>query len=551
MNAATTMRLAVWRELRSRWPLLLAGPLMLLLPPLLPGDWETGGWMFLTVVFWPLWTAALAGGANAAPDPFWRGLGGPEWARLLGGALVHLVVLSLGIVPYIGMHRHLPEWQTSEWLPDLLAAAGILWVLYASVFTARRLGAGLGVLSGPGVVAGVVGLCALLSAQIQHWPMPWGALVHAGLALLVGLVATLHIALRTTARHVGLDRGLRRSVPFAMFVTLSGSLLVEAWWPWANARRLYWPQADAGGEHAVWTEGVGNVGPSGHMRVWEWADGAFRRTNDRRVDEIELGPAGSTLLATTGTGLKWGQHWAELRTADGSRTSCSLDWIDDDPNLTVHRVRWRSDGRALILSANGRAMQLGPGCTPLNVPAEQVGWLGNTLVERRGDLLIVEGEELQAPVRGGEFYSVGPALYFAAGGSGAPKGVWQVTREGLREIQSPDVHGWLFEIPDGLCLRPGRGASWTCWDQEGRAHDLGRLGRAVDLHHVGRFDGTVGRVQTVEGQTRWNLPQGDIDLLRVRGDTLRVFHRGGFDDIGPDGTVTEHRIPAIDWSMPF
>ena len=100
MNAWTTMRFAAWRELHAH-------PLAIVIPPVLTilAAFQSGeplnAWILFSLLLstFTLWWLAARGDGSA--DAFWRGLGGPHWARLAGAWMAHapvpasLVVLAL------------------------------------------------------------------------------------------------------------------------------------------------------------------------------------------------------------------------------------------------------------------------------------------------------------------------------------------------------------------------------------------------------------------------------------------------------------------------
>lgn len=199
MTPLQTFSLSIWREWRARWPVFALAAACALLPAVLP-ERQAGGWaLFALLLVLPALVCFSAAGGSAAPDAFWRGLGGPAWARSNGATVVHLLAF---VPPIMALSRVDPPGEGG--VPIYF---GVLLALYGATRAARALSSGVPVLLGPILVsAGFIGW-SLLSARLDLHQAEVSVAPRGAVLGVLGLLGAIWLDARFGAWSAGLRRG--------------------------------------------------------------------------------------------------------------------------------------------------------------------------------------------------------------------------------------------------------------------------------------------------------------------------------------------------------
>jgi hypothetical protein len=519
MNTALTFRLAVWREWRARRALFVVAGGCIGVGRLLP---ERGATVWDTFALWWLLPALLllaASGGSAAPDSFWRGLGGSAWARAAGTTAIHLVgfglpMLALGLGYWAGDPRGF-----GNYLALLLAG-------YGSIRVARAVTSGIPVLLGPLVAWGL---------QVPGWLVylpPWAHGAHpwrlAGLGCL-GIVLAPWLDARFGAWGAAVGRGVRRRLALIAVLALVGNCAAKR-----TARAL----SDSGVTIADFdAHHVLRLRWPGHARIAK-ASATLEESGDEMLaccipgqsaTAGTLGPHGAYALAIR----EVARHGDTSRTptpvvALGGATG-TLDCPAVGEDWCVIRA-WRADGDAVAATCGNDTWiaDVHAGCE--KVPDASVAWLGEHRVVARGGVVTIADHEV-GRIAEDLLLVGGEGVVFATTHSRDSRHVWKVDDAGLLPVESDGparVH-----IVDGAACVFADGHD-RCWRPDGSVVDA--EGLFIDRDHVlawasGVVAGlTDGRHWTVPPRT---APHAD-DLRFAAPDSVLVAEGGAVRTIRPD-----------------
>ncbi len=363
MTALTTARLSAWRELSSRWMVFALLPGLLPLGRLFDEVAALSWLMFLAMTVAPLVCVLAAAGGRPEPDAFWRGLGGPAWARQLGRQAVHLVLLGGAITALL-----------IELLPGEIMDARSLTVapqlflvypaLYASVAAARTRLSGLTLIAGPLAGLAIIGVGMLSSLFWMHdWSMSFGLLVRTAGFTAVALVLSYRWERTAGVWGGAVSRGRVLTPVACVGALLVTSVGVE--WVWS--RGVLPPDyvsvdVASDGSMTLYRSGFGaslsyRERPS--VRYWSHTEGDGFRRLPGWYSAVYLGPSGSILGRS--------RHGTEPRIAGifgrgsvGQSAGVTATLMSGDQSLSCdlppgHRslgtsTQWRSDGRGVIFT---------------------------------------------------------------------------------------------------------------------------------------------------------------------------------------------------------
>lgn len=372
MTATATARLSVWREVSSRWLVFALLPGLLPLGRLFNNAVDASSWLyFLFMTVAPLVCILAAAGGRAESDAFWRGLGGPAWARQLGRQAVHLVLVGGAIV---ALHLELQVQleilsqygkNPSEFEPLTLF---IYPALYASVAAARTRLSGLSLIVGP--LAGLVVIGAgLFSSSIwmHDWSLSMGFAVRT-----VGFTAAALALSYRWERTAGVwgsavSRSRRRFLtPALVLVGLTAaSVGIELVWSRGILPPNYVSTSiTSDGSMTLYRSKHNSLSNSLNVRYWTHsAEDGFRRLPGWH-NEAYLGERGSVLGFTShvddqrSAGFFATTHpqTSEVTpTLMSSGQSLSCDQVLN--SNSVSDSQWRSDGRGVLLSLGNIGQQ--------------------------------------------------------------------------------------------------------------------------------------------------------------------------------------------------
>ena len=358
MSALTTARLSAWRELSSRWMVLVLLP-MLLPIGLLFNDAINQAWQtFLAIMVAPMVCVLAAAGGRAESDTFWRGLGGPAWARQLGRQAVHLVMVGCAIAVLLFELSNGPVlWRT-------IYSSSDLFLSIALIYPARTRISGIALIAGPLAALVIVGTGMLTSIfWMRDWSLPLGMTMR-----LSGFTAAALVASYRWERTAGLwssavGRG-RLLVPAAcMGALLAASVGAE--WAWSRGvippgHNLFLVNDD--GSMALYRSNFDEYSPledSSSVRYWLYTEADGYRRLPGRYHEAYLGQSGSVLGLThravepLTAGLigipSVGQSAGVTATLMSGDQSLSCDLSHSTLSFGTS-TQWRSDGRGVIFT---------------------------------------------------------------------------------------------------------------------------------------------------------------------------------------------------------
>ncbi len=541
MGALTAARLAAWRELRARWPLLLAGPALWAFGAAVP-DYYRAGWdAFLLVLLLPVLCGLLAVRGGAAADNWWRGLGGPGWARLAGTAAVQLppLVFTAGMAQLrlVLAGSSIMGGELSDYVIHFVLVA-----VYAVGLASRSLCAGLPTLAG--FLGASLALAAGLVASSWLRLLPY----ELGLALRLGLLALGGLALaavwegRLGPWGAAVRRHGRWAGPLALLVFALLCVGGEA------ALRIPHRGSIYSGDIILAEDGSRVLRITSRGRAWLWQDGRDRLLADRFVCVGYLGPWGSLALKLT-RGGRDGPFALLLRDARGRSQECSFP--------TTSEPRWRPDGLALSVRGwNGRTylLDLDQGCQLQTSDIRGIRWLGPRQLVTKTDGLYLDGKYLEdvpwpSRVRAVSSTHLVTQRYQERapprrGYQNLEKTLFAIREDGVERVT--ELEDWyVTATPERICThaRSSKIRPWRCWDQDGETvhhppegyywRSAPDLAWRPDPQGV-QFTDTVGRY--------WIRPDEYIDFTRLDPDRLRVLAEDAVIDLHADGSRTEHRL---------
>jgi len=510
MTATTTFRLALWREWRGRWALHGIAPALAAMLWALPDARVDGFGKWCLIVALILLLPAAAARGSATPDTFWRGLGGPWWARLAGTAAAALAPLAL--LGTVLLHPGVVV-EREQFLAYALAAA-YLWI---TLWAARSATSGLRVVIGPALAAGVVAGAAWAAERLQIWPFWQAALVAASMVAVIAVAfgvwtertqGTWGIAVRR--------RPWSRWVAATVMATLSVPLLSLACWA------PLWPltfDASADGRTALVATDSG--------RLWTWNDGKWTRL-------AAVAKGGRFSLGPNGAHAVWPEaDFTVVWRRRGAETRCPVESAED-----IQGSSWRSDGGAfayktLLVSGSTWRVVGEDGCEDLGTHGD-FAFLGTEQVTLDDGTVRVDGRtvgtsfaEVRLIQSGAQVYAIG-----AKRGKADPEcTLHQVMSVALIPLADRAAHVW--PVTDGLCWREAE--SRHCIRQDGTPVqvDPGWSAVATGLW----IDDFI--VRTADGSATWS--RRDLGMAReirlLDGPILRVFRDDGITDHPPGATV--------------
>ena len=360
MSALTTARLSAWRELSSRWMVLVLLPALLPIGLLLNDDtghaWNT----FLALMIAPVLCVLAAAGGKAESDAFWRGLGGAAWARQLGRQLVHLVLIGGAImVLFFELSKEPDMWDTLGHSAVLVYLA-----LYAATAAARTRVSGLALIAGP--LAALVIIGTGMGSSI-FWMRDW-SLPLAWMVRLAGFTAAALVLSYRWERTAGLwSSAVSRGRILAPAACMSGLMLVSAGAEWAWSRGAMpvgheLVDITADGSVALYRSSFdeySGLEDRSSVRYWLYTEADGYRRLPGRYHTAHLGKQGSVLgisnreaeLQTAGFISRSDRNTLSTVTATllSGDESLSCDLEQSKISLGSKR-QWRSDGRGVIIS---------------------------------------------------------------------------------------------------------------------------------------------------------------------------------------------------------
>jgi len=548
MDAWTTFRLAVWRELNARWVLLLALPLAWAAGALIDETYRAAWDLFTLLLLVPGVTAVVAARSPGTTDAFWLGLGGPERARIAGLLTVQLPALAL---PTLLIHRRwalveaVDSFDAAELLVALLA---LVSVLYSAIFAARS------VTSGPAVIAGPLAVLAAAAVTSALWPFnPGTPLMSAAILAALGMGALgLLFGWRWQSRLGVWGASVRGGARARVGATSVGAAIlmgsVAAVLPVApqGSDEGYEVSSHPGAEGALYV-------PSDYWKAWwrrsgttlRWTPEGYAPIGGWGAMDGKLGPGGAVAMVRAPSPFS-GAWEASLNAPDGRRVTCALEgqsWLEG----------WRADGGAVLLARGGdyQVMDIEAGCGRL-FAADDAAWSGDTLVTIEDKQVFLDG------VLAGDFQDADHIFPMSLGEAGVVSATWSRPRAvrsfrieagGLTPLFEREEGYKHFGIySGGFCLgTPEEG--WRCLLTDGRSADFPLtewpLTPTITVREVIDGPWTVGsgeaalslcgditrrRLQPAdEGRVRYIHDEGVLEFSEA-GRTWMPLRRGVFEE---------------------
>lgn len=467
MTAWHTFRLAAWREARTRWWVHLVAPGLALAHFVLYVRLDLTSFFAGFIV--PM--AALVATRGAGPaDAFWRGLGGPGWARVAGSAVVSLPPLA------------------AAWAVNQAPSVGWMGVLWGAVTVARTFVAGPALLAAPLIALVAAGFVGILL------PGSWEFLAVPG-ALALAMVAEGRVGVWTFRVRPSLRWGLASALlapPFVgvglLFTLPRTSLQVVSDGEVLIQRRSAWRG----------------------LRVAVWRDGEERQVEAAGSRDAWLGPAGSVLLEFP--------EEVVLVSAAGDRSACVWERVKGAA------PSWRADGRAVLVDTPTGLVEVADGCRSLD-GLHQPGWLGDEPVGVRGDVLVVGEREVTFPHGILDVASVGGHVWVNSNDE-----LYEVTSVGTERVATEvrglgTMGGAAYTHVDGETRWWTGGSRETCFDGHVGWSFGRRDGHLVDCSGATRAELETGKAFALAVRPDGTLVIADHDTLRLvkpSGETRTV-----------------------------
>jgi hypothetical protein len=493
VSAWTTFRLAAWRELWGRWPLHVVAPVLAAIGALFPDELFLKGFILLLLSGV---VGVIASGGRVAADAFWRGLGGPGWARLAGAMAVQVPPLVFAVAVLEG--------RTS---------AVVLCVLYTSVLLARTLGGGLLLLFLPLGTIVVILVLWLLSL----WLLFRGEGVFFGWSAAASLLAVVG-ALR--AEHRG--EGARRGPRWARWTRIGAGSVATLWIAAMGLSAVPFGAVPMS-SMAPTASGAVLLLPFGkisslYTRADLWRDGQRRTIGPRGTLGGRPGPDGAAILHMSPS-----INEQLLVAPDGATQACVVP-----APRTFLEYSWRADGRAVLVETKEGMYEIAidTGCALL--PATLGAWLGTQLVLVTDNVVRIDGVELGRPGPVVGLVESGGHVYALAGGM-----LYEVTAAGLDPLASLDAD-YLSAVSHGVCAT---GASKRCV-RNGSREIVNHAHFPVDVHLS--WDGLERRLyEPVTGRVLATLDRDGFHGQAAVGDdgTVRFVLEDGLMEIDSTGGV--------------
>lgn len=551
-----TLGLHAWRELRSA-PFSAALPFGIVASVWTLHDREVRTSALLVGVGV---TALRAIRARNAGDAWWRGVGGPAWARVAGWwlpivgtgwmACLVLAILANGPADYgQSWSRTGLIWAQEEALVYL--AVGI-----AGMAPARALLSGARAWAGPALFAALYAAGAAGHDATAGWAEEDSGRIVGTVLVLAGF------GIAIVAERVGPWQAAWRprwlavaAVPTTLVGLAAG---VEAAWPWPTGR-LRGVSLSADGNTVV-RRYTASESPYSSGRAWRWRYGVQTRLPGAHISEVSLGAHGAVALTDYGRDTTW-------LVTDRATVACPSGGLT-----------FRPDGRE-VGGLGQRITEAGCSVLPDRRP---VGWLG----DREARLLAESAEDPVPPgqeppyldtllLDGAPFATIertcsdgypeasklvqeGERLYVLTEiPDPATTALFLVTTEGVQPL---DEDGEQLLFADGWCERD----LGVCHTFDGASYDLPfdalpiagtmavatlpprdhwesapRTGAALLVDGAWRPI-PEGSVWIVEGVPRAHGADQRYEATNVarRGDVVRIAVEDALLDIAPDGTIT-------------
>jgi len=575
-----TARLAAWRELRARWPLLLLGPGFWALGQTIPVRSRPGWDLFLLALLLPGLSLLLAGRGSAASDRWWRGLGGPAWARLLGqlGAQLPPLVFTAGMawmrLATDGGGLNVGRGVLGSAVPNHVLILA-LPALYFVGLAARGLRAGFPLLAGPMLAALMLAASMLANDWLRLLPTWLGLSMRLGLLALFGLF----FALRWEARLGPWGAAVRRSGRWSWALAALAFLLIST----AVEGALRSPHLHSVRDVEISRDGSAVLRLTRQRdplfarggRAWLWRIGGERLLPQKGVNKAELGPQGAVLLAVARPTLSGTMHDFVLLDAQGREARCEGFTHTDPAQLgrTPFLAQWSPTGtvaaflpREWLSFGEGTRrfflLDADKGCQPQDPEVRDILWLDDAMLVQRDEGYTLDGRALNGLPEG--------AILHALDGS-------RLATLKLQDSESDEAQGKrvaiyrIYELrgsqasllvsfnsregtytEDGYCLRsPTLRDSYRCQTWDGQTLDVSKGRREwirslsplliedLDSDHV-----------TGPQDRRWQLPRFTVTRFApLDPDTLRSVTAQAVIDLHADGSRTVR--PLRGWSLPW
>lgn len=556
MKFIDSLRFSAFREIRARWPLLLALPIVFAVSALLPNPYDEAWSLFSLLVASPAILVLLAAGGPAAADPFWRGLRGSAVASVGMRASLHLLPVLVLAPLALGHTGIFSENLLETWPIVLLYLFQV--TLYSTTLAARSLTSGFAVLAGPLMAVLVLAAGTWVNVAERFIPLQWS---------LAGRMAALSsLALVLACVWEGRDgvwgtslrrRGLLALVPALLFLAVSVGLEVGLRVPMPGHLHVL-GASDGGSRVALKSDWLlHQFNPEESLgRAWIWKDGHLRALEGVGVEAVVFGPEGSLLVVSRSELSLAMPYRADLTllTADGARARCE-DLLD------FSNLRWSDDGRSVrILGGNAvSGLEAGVGCAPLPPEVQEVVFAGHTYTVSSVEptVLRVDGQPLGPLTRlsnshgavreeRGFIHLVGDetGVLAVVRTTGTPEHLYRGQRlyqmAGDQAVVLDDSDG--YRIEEGRVCRPTEADTMRCWDPAGTLTEVPRAHAAHATREC--VEGRGGRsacrpVELTSTGQPLPLPADPWSFYtRLDPDHLRYFYDDHFIDAGPEGLST-------------
>ena len=407
MTALRTVGLAAWRELFRGWPIYLLVPAFLLAGQGMQDPIATAWWMFTAALILPTVCAVTAASGSGTADAFWRGLGGPAWARLLGRQLVHAIYITLSSAAVLSnlVEVDLIEGQLTASDPEvlLLGLLALYGAIYTSTAAARTRLSGMALLAGPLVAGTSIGVSVAAGNWLYgDWSEPFSLLARTVAFSAVSLWAAYRWESRMGVWGAAIQRE-RWAHLAGLFAIVGGLIGAEGLWslgvlPPGYVGAQIAPDASV----AVFRN---DLRLSGESRVWLWTpDSGLHRMPGEPVTDVLAGPSGAVVTVSPGRTTTLHQG--------GDSVAC-------DGVASTHAIDWRADGRAALLASSEGQRLLADVGTGTCAPSQGIGWLEDDLVTVDGGVFSWRGKTTPLPQQPPSLLEVEGGMPLAHGHRGA------------------------------------------------------------------------------------------------------------------------------------
>lgn len=489
MTAKRTFLLSMWREWHARWGIFVLAVACSVGSLAVPARWVEGWSLFVLTMVLPGFAALAAAGGGRAADPFWRGLGGPSWARWAGGRAVHLlgIGLPMGI---LGV----------EVVPSLPAYFALVLALYGPLTAARALTSGIAVLLGPVVALGVVAGGAGIGWALQLWEVEDALLARLVAVGAVSLALAPWLDARFGPWGASVQRGAGRAIVGVVALVLSGGATFELVAGSFLDSGAYVQDFDAERVLRVRWRGTGWL-----ARAWVTleADGAERDLGPGF--DGALGPHGAWSVARGS--VAWVGHHLEATGGSLELHAPGGDVVCEGAD-GCWRWSWRPDGNAVAVSCGAQTWRLDAsgGC---EATAADIAWLGDREVRSDAGRVTIDGRDVgrldaEVSLFGGGSVVVATGLRSVRG----ERPVWRIDDAGVHLFGGRGVGA--YQAGGLTCARSSQdrtageaGPAHVCWRPDGSTVESDNA--LIDADHA--YD-PAGVVIGLRDGRRWTVPAG-------------------------------------------